>query len=213
VPNKVRRACHPAIAHAFLITIFVTLCSTTGVSQGHLESNQTSEKHPHPDSVYFNAAGRKAIQPGVLPGDRFSATSIGDVLTLLFDSAKVDLQTQNDSLVGAWLGTVRVPINAGTKARTSYLQHLRGSVNKTEDTRVVVVVDVGGKTFTSEFPYGGTRNGNFLRQFVSPILKKSNAYTATVLIVAERRAAVGAVLVQVDGLDVEAKSGAKKKNR
>jgi hypothetical protein len=164
-----------------------------------------------PEEVYFDAAGREALQPGVLTSDKFSATSIGDVLTLLFDSARVDLQTQNDALVGSWLGTVRVPTRSGAKPRTSYLQHLRGSVDKTKDTRVVVVVDVGGKTFTTEFPYGIARHGNFTRQFVSPVLKQGNGYTATILIIAERRDPKSAVLVTVDGLDVDAKSGGKSK--
>jgi hypothetical protein len=175
------------------------------VAQSSSQSNHTTAS----EEIYFDASGRQASQPGVLAADKFSATSIGDVLTLLFDSAKVDLQTQSEPLVGTWVGTMRVPINPRAKPRTSYLQHLRGSVDKTEDTRVMVVVDVGGKTFTTEFPYGATRHGNFLRQFISPVPKKANAYAATVLIIAERRATNGAVLVQVDGLDVEAKAGAK----
>lgn len=162
---------------------------------------------------YFDSAAREAIEPGVLVADRFSATSIGDVLTLLFDSAKVDLQTQNDALIGTWLGTVRVPTRPGAKPKSSYLQHLRGSVDKTEGTRVSVVVDVGGKTFTTEFPYGTTRHGDFLREFVSPILKQTNSYTATILIIAERRDPKSAVLVTVDGLDVDAKSGGKRKKK
>jgi hypothetical protein len=211
--NKSTKKRNGAVLRTFFIAVCIAACAATALSQEHSATQKILRKDAHSGELYFDAQAREAIPPGVLTIDKFSATSIGDVLTLLFDSAKVDLQTQNDALIGTWVGTVRVPTQAGAKPKTSYLQHLRASVDKTEGTRVVLVVDVGGKTFTTEFPYGTTHHGNITRQIISPVRKETSSYTATFLIIAERRDPTGAVLVTIDGLDVDAKSGNKAKKK
>lgn len=195
----------------FLLLLVLGICSVVGRTQQTILPSTT--KALADEEVYFDAASKQAIQPGVLSEGQYSATSIGNVLSVLFDSAKVDLQTANDGLTGTWLGTVRVATKPGAKPKTSYLQHLRYSVEKTPGTRVSIVVELGGKTFTRTFPYGTTRSGNITGQFISPVLKQAGGYTATILIIAERRDANSAVLVTVDGLDVEARPPFKKKNK
>lgn len=157
------------------------------------------------EEVYFNAEARELIQPDVLAAEKVSANSIGNVLTLLFDSAGLSLQTEKDPLTASWIGTVRVPINPAAKAPGSYLQHLRGAVNKTEDTRVSLIVTLAGKTFITEFPFGKKHQGDIFRSFVSPVKLAAKSYIASILILAERSDPKGAVLVSIDGLDVEAK--------
>jgi hypothetical protein len=156
--------------------------------------------------VYFDAEAREVIQPGALDANKVSASSIGDVLTLLFDGASVSLQTADDPLTASWMGTVRVPINPAAKAPGSYLQHLRGAVNKTEDARVTLIATLAGKTFISEFSFGKKHGGDVFHSFVSPLKGPAKSYVASIVILVERRDPTSTVLVNIDGLDVEAKS-------
>ena len=165
------------------------------------------------ENGYFDSTGRETIQPGVLTADKSSATSSGDVLTLLFDSAKVDLQTQNDVPIGTWVGTVRVPMRPGAKPKISYLQHVRGFVGKDKDSRVTILLDLGGTTHILNFPYGSVIQKDLLRQLISGVKPQSDAYSVTIVILAERRNPKSAVMVNLDSLDVEAKVPLKPKKK
>jgi len=142
-----------------------------------------------------------------LAANQMSANSIGRVLTLLFDSATVSLQSPNDPLSATWSGTISIPINTSAKPKAkSYLQDIRGSVIKTPDTRVVIILDLGGKNFVADFPYGAKHEGNIRRRFVSRKGAQSPVrYTASITIFAERRNTKGSLLVGIDGLDIEAR--------
>lgn len=161
-------------------------------------------------NIYFDAPAREVIQPGFLAADHVSANSIGNVLTILFDSASVSLQSENDPLTASWLGIIRVPTNPGATELGSYLQHLRGAVSKTENTRVSLIATLGGKSFIIDFPFGKKHEGELFREFVTPV-KVARNYNAAIMILAERSDSKGAVLVSLDGLDVEAKPKAKPK--
>lgn len=163
--------------------------------------------------VYFNAEAREVIQASLLAADGISANSIGDVLTILFDNAGLSLQVNNDPLTASWVGTVRVPINPAAKTPGSYLQHLRGAVNKTENTRVSLIATLGGKTFVTDFPFGKKHEGDVFLSFTSPAKLTAKSYTASIVILVERSDPTGAVLVNIDGLDVEAKSKGKAGNK
>lgn len=157
------------------------------------------------DDAYFDASARQVVEPGVLAPGNVSANSIGDVLTILFDSASLSLQGDTDLLVASWAGNIRVPINPAAKKPGSYLQHLRGAVSKTKDSRVSLIATLGGKTFVVDFPFGKEEQGEVFRSFVSPVKLSAKNYFANLLILAERSDSKGAVLVSIDGLDVEAK--------
>jgi hypothetical protein len=76
------------------------------------------------------------------------------------------------------------------------------------------VFSLGGKTFIKEYPYGMKSTGDVLWKFVSPIKPRSaERYIATILILVERRDAKSAVLVNVDSLDVEARTASKTKKK
>jgi hypothetical protein len=134
-----------------------------------------------------------------------SAKSIGRVLSLLFDSARVNLQTEADPLAASWTGTITVPVNSTAKAK-SYVQDVRGSVTKAADTRVVIVFEFAGRSSIVEFPYGKKHNGDITRRFVSlnRALSSGN-YTASIWIFAERRNSKSALLVDIDSIDITAR--------
>jgi hypothetical protein len=198
-----------------LILLLAVFCPMCALAQAKSGSPKTfNHGTAAQEGGYFDASRREVIQPGALPADKVSATSIGDVLTLLFDSAQLSLQNDSDPLSATWVGTVRVPTRSGKAAPTSYLQHLRGSVNKTAGARVTLIVNLGGKTFTNEYPYGTTSHGDILRTYISPVRPRpAESYTATIIILVERRDTKSAVLVDVDSLDVEAKSAKKTKKK
>ena len=181
-----------------------SLCLAQGPSN---RSKPVEETRMGAEEPYFNAQAREVLLPGFLAPDKMSATSIGNVLSLLFDTARVSLQTESDPLTATWVGTITVPTTTtpGKKPK-SYLQHIRGSVTKTPDTKVTVFFELGGKGFVAEFPYGMKFEGNILRKFISAIKPGSGArYTATIVIHAERRDSKSALLIDIDGIDVDAR--------
>jgi|GEM_PF-5389372 len=189
-----------------LISLSLIWVASSASAQGTKPGGQKNDATGS-EKIYFNANAREVIQPATTTADKLSATSIGDDLSLLFDSAKVSLQTESDSLTGTWVTTIVVPANASGKKRTSYLQRVRGAVMKSEGSRVSLILSLGGKTFIKEYPYGMKSNGDFVLTFVSPIKPlAADRYLATILILVERRDAKSAVLVNVDSLDVQAKA-------
>jgi hypothetical protein len=160
-----------------------------------------------PENTYFDAQGRSVSSPTSLGSEKVSATSSGNFLSLLFDTARVSLQTERDPLVATWIGTIVVPTTAGNSKRlTLYSQDVRGSITKTADTQVTVFLELGGQNFVLRFPYGTQFDGDLSRRFVSLANKRSRArYVATVMIIAERRGPKDALLVDIDALDIEAK--------
>jgi hypothetical protein len=164
--------------------------------------------------TYFEAEARKVIPASVLAADKTSANSIGNVLTILLDDAKVSLQSESDPLVGIWVGTVVVPTRAGAgTGPKSYLQHVRGFVGKDKDSTVTILLRLGGKTHLISFGYGVKVNGNILRKLVTPAQPKSTSYTVSIAVLVERRTATSAVQVNIDSLDVDAKGRVGTKNK
>lgn len=178
-------------------------------SRGPYAVNISSTLNPGSaaDDTYFDAQGRSVSSPSTLGLEKMSATSSGNVLSLLFDTARVSLQTESDPLVATWIGTIVVPTTTGgSKKPMKYSQDVRGSITKTADTQVTVFLELGGQNFVLRFPYGTQFNGDLSRRFVSLANKRSRArYVATVMIIAERRGLKDALLVDVDALDIEAR--------
>jgi len=188
--------------------VFMLLTLILGACQSMAQTTETSRQNSSradDKPIYFNANAREIIQPGTLSADKVSANSIGNVLTVLFDGAKLSLQTESDPLSATWVASIRVPTNAGGQKLISYLQHVRGSVVKSEDSRVTFVLSLGGKTFVKEYPYGEKASGDVLLKSSSSIEPRpAESYLASILILVERRNSKSAVLGNVDSLDVEA---------
>ena len=169
-------------------------------------AKKPSAAHAKPvKDTYFNADGRVVPTTSSLAATQVSATSAGRVLSLLFDSARVNLQTETDPLAASWTGTITVPVNSTAKAK-SYVQDVRGSVTKAADTRVVIVFEFAGRSSIVEFPYGKKHNGDITRRFVSlNTALSSGNYTASIWIFAERRNSKSALLVDIDSIDITAR--------
>jgi hypothetical protein len=190
--------------------LFATTLTTFGQTsmttlKPHLKSAPTASSDP--EEVYFNSEAREVKSPSSLAPEQLSATSSGRAVSVLFNSARVELQTDSDPMVATWSGTITLPTNSAAKPNArSYLQDIRGSVNKSADTRVTIFLELGGKSFMAEFPYGTKHMGNILRRFISTIKPGSaTRYTASILIFAERRNPKSAVLVDIDSLDIAAR--------
>ena len=198
----------------FSLLILVTIVATSSIASGQTLKARSKAAHVKfvpetapPEDVYFNAQAREVPAPSLLSAGQVSATSSGNALSLLFDSARVSLQSEGDPMVATWIGTITVPIDKDARRKPkSYVQEIRGSVTKTPDTRVSILLELGGKSFVAEFPYGMKRNGDILRRFLSSIKPAaSERYTASIVIFAERRNSKSAVLVDIDSLDVNAR--------
>lgn len=195
-----------------LVSLFM-LFSVPCAAQSNPAKHNSHSGRPakNQENGYFDAQARATIQPGVLTADKVSATSIGDVLTLLFNGAKLSLQNESEPLSASWVGSIRVPTKSTGKNPTSYLQHIRGFVGKDKDSRVTILLDLGSTTHILNFPYGSVIQKDFLRQLISGVKPRSYAYAVTLLILIERRNPKSAVMVSVDSLDVEAKVALKPK--
>ena len=190
----------------FLSLILAALNTLPMLTYAQAIAKKPSAAHAKPvKDTYFNADGRVVPTTSSLAATQVSATSAGRVLSLLFDSARVNLQTETDPLAASWTGTITVPVNSTAKAK-SYVQDVRGSVTKAADTRVVIVFEFAGRSSIVEFPYGKKHNGDITRRFVSlnPALSSGN-YTASIWIFAERRNSKSALLVDIDSIDITAR--------
>lgn len=190
----------------FLSLILAALNTLPMLTYAQAIAKKPSAAHAKPvKDTYFNADGRVVPTTSSLAATQVSATSAGRVLSLLFDSARVNLQTETDPLAASWTGTITVPVNSTAKAK-SYVQDVRGSVTKAADTRVVIVFEFAGRSSIVEFPYGKKHNGDITRRFVSlNTALSSGNYTASIWIFAERRNSKSALLVDIDSIDITAR--------
>ena len=192
----------------FLSLILAALNTVPMLTYAQTIAKKSSAAHAKPvEDIYFNADGRVVPPTSSLAATQVSAKSIGRVLSLLFDSARVNLQTETDPLAASWTGTITVPVNSTAKPKPkSYVQDVRGSVTKAADARVVIVFEFAGKSSIVEFPYGKKHDGDITRRFVSlnSALPAGN-YTASIWIFAERRNSKSALLVDIDSIDITAR--------
>jgi hypothetical protein len=144
----------------------------------------------------------------------------GHAMTLLFgDPVKGDLQIGLGGGAGALsavkLVTIQVPVQTTSeKSRLiGYGQDIRGYVQKTKESRVVIIADCGGTTKVVDYPFGQEIQGqDYIISFFSPDTRFSGdpqdqpvpQYAATLTILAQTRSATEVVLAAIDSLDVEA---------
>lgn len=190
----------------FFQTLLVLAASTSCWGQSNaLVGGTGTEGRSNPQDGYFNWSAREVIQPTTLAADKVGGSSIGDVVSILFDGAKVDLQGPGQPLAATWLGSIRIPISqTRSKSPASYKQDLRAFVSKTPAASVTIVLDLGSKTHIIHYPYGTRIDGNISREFFSPTKSaQGRFYTGTVLIFAERKDSSAPVMVNIDSIEVQ----------
>ena len=161
-----------------------------------------------------------SLDPGALSTN---VSPDGHAITILFgDPMKGDLQI---GLGGEGKGagyqsavklvTMHVPVKAGTdKTRLiGYGQDIRGYIEKSKESRVVVIADCGGTTKVHEFPYGQEIAGqDYQISFFSPDTRYSgdpqdqpvSVYPITLSLLVQSRSPQEKVVAAIDTLDIEA---------
>lgn len=162
-----------------------------------------------------------SLNPGALSTN---VSPDGHAITVMFgDPTKGDLQIGLDGAGkdggcqrAVKLVTMYVPVQAGAdKTRLiGYSQDIRGYIEKTKESRVVVVADCGGTTRIHEFPYGQEITGqDYLFSFFSPDTQFTgdpqdqpvSVYAITLTLLAELRSSQERVVAAIDTFDVEAR--------
>jgi hypothetical protein len=89
---------------------------------------------------------------------KFSSTTSGHALTVMFDNLRLDLQGTPAALSGltsfAFKSQFDLPFRRGL---VGFKGALRGSIGKSEDARVAVIIAFGNSTKVLDFPYGESR--------------------------------------------------------
>lgn len=154
----------------------------------------------------FDFEKREMLQPIKMPDDSVSMTASPDNSTIstLFDKFSISLQNANDALSGAIFTGFRVPVKtAPGKKFIYYQQDLRGVVHKDADARIVLFLDLGGKTATIEFPFGKKYDEDFLRSFPRRVKNvEAGSYLAALAIIVERRSVNSVAFIQIDSFDL-----------
>jgi hypothetical protein len=96
--------------------VLIVLALIFGASVSQPTETRQKSRLADDKPIYFNAEAREIIQPGTLPADKISANSIGNVLTVLFDGAKLSLQTESDPLSATWVATYVFPLMPARKS-------------------------------------------------------------------------------------------------
>jgi hypothetical protein len=159
----------------------------------------------------------RSLDPGAVVSN---VSPDGHAMTLIFgDPTKGDLQIGlgggAEPLSAVKLVTIQVPVKPyGDKSRLiGYGQDIRGYVQKSKESRVVVIADCGGTTKVVEYPYGREIAGeDYVISFFSPDTRYIGDpqdiavphYAATLTLLVQLRSTAETVLAAIDTLDVEA---------
>jgi hypothetical protein len=152
---------------------------------------------------------------------KFSATSIAQSLSVIFDDLRVEVQGSDAPLDETRTLSFRVPASVPAECRViGYLEDLIGGVLKSKGARAVIVLDIGGTTHVAEFPYGMDETSAsglsmFTRRFFSPQgvdiasalgvgIAEPPPLQVSIFLSVQRRTLDDFVLLAVDSLDVVA---------
>jgi hypothetical protein len=169
----------------------------------------------------------EVIPPVVLQRDSLSVTAenrpdgTNFPATILFDRAQVELQKPGTQLYGVWVGVVRLSLNLPTAPPAVWFKSdLRLSTDMSANTRALVVVDIEGETFAKELRAAalapqpdaarqdesaalGIEPAAHTFEFVHKArVLPARQYTASILLLAERRDCEEVVRVSLDSLDI-----------
>jgi hypothetical protein len=169
----------------------------------------------------------EVIAPTVLQRDQLSITAENGPggtnfpAAILFDGAQVELQSPGSQLYGAWVGVIRLSLNLPTNPPAVWFKSdLRLSMDASVNTRAVAIFDIEGQTFVKELNAEAQASkqdaaqrdspataGIEHREFTFEFVHKAHAlparqYTASLLLLAERRDGEEVIRVSIDSLDI-----------
>ena len=137
---------------------------------------------------------------GVADEASTSTTVVENTISVLFDTASLNLQKSNGPLVGSWKSSLRFPVKTLRNKAEAFQAQLRIGVTKTAHTNAMVKLRIGGQTFTRQFR--SDRNGRDVNMQVVGNTRIKDPLFVSISVEASRRSKTEAVLVQVDSLDV-----------
>lgn len=156
----------------------------------------------------------------VLEQKGFSTTAGSDIpgetafpLTVLFDGAQAGLEvkpfqvaeTLDEAKYAIWTGAIRVPLEVEWESSDLWFKSdLRCFLRKDEETRALLIADLGGVPTVREFPYGKKVEAEEFRQstFHDFKIRPVSSYSASFLVIVERRNLESEIELRLDSLDV-----------
>jgi hypothetical protein len=155
----------------------------------------------------FDFDHRLIVQPAVLAADSVGGTTISSTLSIILTGVNISLQSEAAPLFKTCMGTIRVPLSMPrAKSFISYEQSLRAGVYKDAGARAALFLDIGGKSYKMEFPYGRAIEEEMIENFNHTLRRAATcSYTVTFLLIAERKSIEESLLVSLDTLDVVAR--------
>lgn len=132
-----------------------------------------------------------------------NVTPHGRNLSVLFDSLRVSLQGTADSMTATRIASFQAGVEGiRGPAWVQLSQQVRGHVTKDENTRVVIVLDLGQAVQVREYPYGRRMDSPIMRSLPSRVrLGPGQRYNGRIIVYAERRTPDAVVLVSIDSFD------------
>jgi hypothetical protein len=178
------------------------------------------------DELKTRFGDAKAITPIVpdLGGLTANRSPDGHASTILFGAEMgVDLDQDTDDNSATRIAVLEVPVSAqepSAETFRGYSCDVRGFVDKDDETRVVVALDLGGTSSVLEFPYGESTTRDFRRAvFIYPfdqVQRETSPgrvvgvfvappphFTALLTLSIQRRTPANKALVRLESLDVE----------
>ncbi len=110
------------------------------------------------EKMSFDFEKREMLKPIKMPDESISMAASPDnaIISTLFDKFAVNLQNANHTLSEAVFTSFRVPVKTVQGRKFIYYTlNLRGTIDKDADARVVLFLDLGGKSEIIKFPFGG----------------------------------------------------------
>ena len=145
-------------------------------------------------------------QVALLDKNSVKAVSNGPALSILFDKATVSLQGSDGPRIATWVASLSVPMNITGDPQSMYFRELlRGFVRKDEQSRVLVVFDVGGQVYYRDHQYGPKIENDLVLESAFRVTGKArDTYAITLFIVIEGATQESSATVVIDSIDIEA---------
>lgn len=140
--------------------------------------------------------------------------------SLLFEQLLVDLQGTDKPLCAVTMTSLELRAELLSKdSFVGYISDFRGSCKRSSGARATLIAELGGSTFTKEFPYGDTSDqgeswSGRIFSFEQRGSSETNPgtpplppFTVNIIIVAQRLSQNDSVLFTLDSLDLTAQRG------